>query len=227
MIFFDIDETLLDFKEAEYQGVKKLYNKFTDIFKITEEEFYDHWCAIGKKHFTRFLKGALTFEEQKIERIKEVFHLFETSLDDIKAKQYFQIYLAHFEESWTVFDDVFPCLQQLQDYRLGIITNGDAQQQIQKLKKIGVYDYFEIIVSASEVGAAKPNSKIFRLACERANVKPTESVYVGDDLKTDILACRTINMKGIWLNRKDQKEYIQVESINTLNELRDKIIKII
>ncbi|NDI36237.1 HAD family hydrolase [Chengkuizengella sediminis] len=223
MIFFDIDETILDFKGAEYQAVKEFYNKFTDIFKITEDEFYDQWCTIGKNHFTRFLKGELTFEEQKIERIKDIFHLVESTLDDLKAEQYFQIYLTYFEESWKVFDDVFPCLDQLKDYRLGIITNGDAQQQIQKLKKIGVYDYFEIIISAGDLGIAKPNTEIFKIACNKANTRPSECFYVGDDLNTDILACEKVKMRGIWLNRKNQKVETQVSWINNLYELKDKI----
>ncbi|NBI28706.1 HAD family hydrolase [Chengkuizengella marina] len=223
MIFFDIDDTLLDFKEAEHQGVKKFYNKFPDVINIKEDKFYDHWCTIGKKHFNRFLKGELTFEEQKAERIKEIFHLVKLPLDDVTAGQYFSIYLTHFEESWQAFDDVIPCLQQLQNYRMGIITNGYEEQQIQKLKKIGVYDYFEIIVTASDVGTAKPNKRIFEVACQKAKVKPSSCYYIGDDYKSDILACEKVNMRGIWLNRKNQKVDTHVSWINNLYELMDKI----
>ncbi|MDP5275488.1 HAD family hydrolase [Chengkuizengella axinellae] len=226
MIFFDIDETLLDFKGAEYLGAAAFYNKFKELFRMNVNEFYDQWCSIGKVHFTRYLNGDLTFEEQKIKRIKEIFELAEITMDDLQASQYFEIYLTHFEENWTAFDDVIPCLKELSEYRLGIITNGDVTQQKQKLQKMGISDYFEVIVSAGAAGAAgvaKPDSKIFELACKKATVKPTECFYVGDNVKADILACEQIHMKGIWLNRKNHKNEFQVPYINSLYELKHKI----
>jgi HAD superfamily hydrolase (TIGR01549 family) len=36
---------------------------------------------------------------------------------------------------------------------------------------MGIMKYFEVIITSSEVGIAKPNIEIFKTACERAKTK--------------------------------------------------------
>lgn len=85
MIFFDLDETLFDFKTAEYLAVKTLYTQFAEPSKQTENEFYLEWCTIGKRHFDRYLLGELSFEQQKIQRIIEVFSGLDIEVNDDNA----------------------------------------------------------------------------------------------------------------------------------------------
>ncbi|WP_211750392.1 HAD-IA family hydrolase [Paenibacillus sp. Marseille-Q4541] len=138
---------------------------------------------------------------------------------DGKAQHYFQIHLNLFEENWKPFEDVIPCLEAHKEYRLGIITNGDSTQQRQKLKKIGIFDYFEIVIAAGDIGVSKPNTEIFRYACSMAQEHPADRIYIGDNLETDIFPCEKIDMKGIWLNRKN--EIKGQEHIRTIKILFD------
>ncbi|WP_211750391.1 hypothetical protein [Paenibacillus sp. Marseille-Q4541] len=89
MIFFDLDETLFDFKSAEYLAVNFLFTQFPEQSICNSDDFYNAWCAIGKRHFGRFLLGELSFEEQKIERVKELFHFFELSIDGWQSSTLF------------------------------------------------------------------------------------------------------------------------------------------
>jgi putative hydrolase of the HAD superfamily len=202
MIFFDLDETLFDFKSAEYTAVNVLYSQLINSSTSSRDDFYNSWCAIGMKHFGRFLRGELTFEQQKIERITELLESVGIPMDEDKARSYFQIYLDHFEENWRVFDDVIHCLESLKGRRLGLITNGDSDQQRQKMKKVGIFDYFEIVVTAGDIGSAKPDLAIFTHACRLAETDPADCMYIGDNFETDIIPCAKLNMKGIWLDRK-------------------------
>jgi putative hydrolase of the HAD superfamily len=224
MIFFDIDETLLDFKGAEYVAVAALYSECSSKFSISHDEFYHNWCTVGKKHFNRYLSGEISFEQQKIERVKEIFSQINMIMHESDASDYFQVYLTHFEDNWKLFDDVIPCLQDLQDYELGIITNGNSDQQRKKLMKLGIHEYFKTIITASDAGVAKPNSRIFEIVCRRASKQPNDCFYVGDDFKTDILACGEVNMQGIWLNRRNEDNGNHHEwTITSLSELRQLI----
>jgi putative hydrolase of the HAD superfamily len=202
MIFFDLDETLFDFKSAEYTAVNVLYTQLNDPSIGNRDDFYKSWCAIGMKHFGRFLLGELTFEQQKMERITELLRSVGIPVDEDEARRNFQIYLDHFEENWRVFDDVLPCLNSLKGRRLGLITNGDSDQQRHKMKKIGISDYFEIVVAAGDIGSAKPDPAIFTHACRRAQADPADCTYVGDNFETDVIPCEKLNMKAIWLDRK-------------------------
>ena len=91
-----------------------------------------------------------------------------------------------------------------------------------KLDKIGVRGYFEDIITAGNIGIAKPNVKIFEVACERNGVDVKDSYYIGDDIKSDILPCNEIGMKTILINRTKKevdKEIVQVSSLEKIRGL--------
>lgn len=222
MIFFDLDETLFDFKAAEHLAVNRFYKQCIEEPNQNEDGFYQLWCDVGRKHYDRFLLGELTFEQQKIERIQELFHQSGSQISEFQAQKYFQIYLNHFEENWKPFEDVFPTLAALSSHRLGIITNGDSIQQRQKLRKIGILDYFQVIVAAGDIGISKPNLAIFEYACHLAEENPADCYYVGDSMESDIIPCEKIKMKGIWLNRKSEDK-THSRTIKNLNELYSKL----
>ncbi len=121
---------------------------------------------------------------------------------------------------WQPYEDVVPCLQNLSGRRLGVITNGDAKQQRLKLERMGLTDYFDIVIASGDIGYSKPNEAIFHSACEHAGTILSEVIYVGDDVHTDIVPCEALGIKGIWLNRRDEVPAAPVKhTITTLKEL--------
>lgn len=221
MIFFDIDGTLIDFKQAEAAGIRTFYQTYGHHFTLTEEAFHVEWRVVGACHFPRFLRGELSFEQQQAERVKSLFELAAIRLTDREAGAYFGTYLQAFESSWAAYDDVVPCLQVLQamGHRLGIISNGNGAQQRSKLERAGLLAYFEAIVVSSEAGAAKPDPRIFEAACLQARRDPSACLYIGDDVETDIVACRQYGLSGIWLNRTGTRTEHKVPAIARLSEL--------
>lgn len=219
IIFFDLDGTLLDHKSSEYLGVKEFYNYNREYFEFSENEFYKVWCDISEKYFNIYLAGKLTFREQRIERIKGLFSLAKIKLSDQDAEKKFNEYLLNYENSWKCFDDVKPCLESLKEYRLGIISNGDLPQQNLKLEKMKIKSCFEIIITAGEVGISKPNVEMFKIAASKANVQLQHCYYVGDDLNTDILPCKKVNMKGILIDRNELA--VKIAGITVINSLEN------
>ena len=86
VIFFDLDGTLLDHKNSEHLSVIKFYNNYREYFRVNENEFYRLWCEISDKHFNKYLNRELTFVQQRIERIKELFHLSGLSYQMLKLE---------------------------------------------------------------------------------------------------------------------------------------------
>lgn len=85
-------------------------------------------------------------------------------------------------------------------YTLHIITNGFDKTQHIKLKYSNLTQYFNQIITSEKTGFKKPNPKIFEHALDLANAKKSESVYIGDDLVVDILACQNFGIDGIFFN---------------------------
>jgi putative hydrolase of the HAD superfamily len=160
LIFFDIDATLLDHERAEKLGSLDFFKGHIDNLHLSENQFIRLWKTLPDKYFEKFLAKELSFQEQRRMRIKD---LFGHHLSNEQADNKFNDYLSLYKRNWSAFKDVAPCLKLLKQsgHRLGIISNGDYTQQIEKLNRIGIKEYFDIIVASSELGVAKPDANIF------------------------------------------------------------------
>ena len=80
-------------------------------------------------------------------------------------------------------------------YKTGLISNawGDLRDYIVREK---FDDAFDKMIISAEVGAAKPEPKIFQIALEQFGVKPNEAVFV-DDFLINIEGCEKVGIKGI------------------------------
>ena len=97
----------------------------------------------------------------------------------------------------TLYDDVLPGLQDLaQRFLLGSISNGFAD-----LQAIGLEQHFRVSIAAHQLGFAKPEARIFHMACDALKVAPHEAVYVGDDLTLDVEGAQQAGLRAVWINR--------------------------
>jgi epoxide hydrolase-like predicted phosphatase len=80
-------------------------------------------------------------------------------------------------------------------YKTGLISNawGDLRDFIVREK---FDDAFDRMIISAEVGAMKPQPKIFEIALEQSGVSPTETVFV-DDFYVNIEGCEKVGIKGI------------------------------
>ncbi len=220
-IFLDLDGTLLDHDGAERGAAGQFLRSFRSLFpKYSRSEFADRWQAIAEKHLTEYLAGRLSFTEQRRARMRELFSSVGVSLTDSDADRVFGTYLRHYERSWRPFPDVAQCLDRLDGFPLGIISNGDRDQQFHKLKSIGVRERFAYVLTSAEAGVAKPGAEIFHEACRRAGCAPHDSIYVGDRLETDAIGARDAGLHGIWLDRSGSgRRAGEIASISSLDEL--------
>ena len=60
MIFFDIDNTLIDYDASEKKAIMELFKTKYDISLNDEQIRY--WHTISKKYFERYLHGEMNFK---------------------------------------------------------------------------------------------------------------------------------------------------------------------
>ncbi len=98
------------------------------------------------------------------------------------------------------YPDAHSTLSSLSErgYRLGIIANQNPGLR-ERLEKWGILRFFDVVVSSSEVGCAKPDSAIFEKALKAVGCTPCESVMVGDRLDNDMRPAKAIGMKTVWI----------------------------
>jgi len=86
--------------------------------------------------------------------------------------------------------------------------------------EVHLESYLDFIVTAQEVGADKPEPPIFMAALERAGVKASQAVYVGDQYETDVVGARGVGIKPILIDRYDlMPEASDCPRIHSLSEV--------
>ncbi len=200
MIFFDLDDTLLDHSGAQQRAALDWrVTLAADVLAQNQSNFPGIWQSAALRHWKRFERGEISFAEQRRRRVREV--LGQPELSDAKADEYFALYLPLYEAQWRLFPDVIPALELLHGQRLGVLTNGDADQQQRKLERLGLNEYFAVRMSLDANGPRKPSPQAFALAEKVANVSAVECLYIGDHIENDALAARSVGWRGVWLDR--------------------------
>jgi len=73
-IFFDLDDTLLDDTGAQQAYLAQLFRAWRPGLPHADETaFIRAWRTALDYHFERHLRGELSFQEQRRERIRDVF----------------------------------------------------------------------------------------------------------------------------------------------------------
>jgi putative hydrolase of the HAD superfamily len=131
------------------------------------------------------------------------------------------------------FPGVVPTLFELKkNYKLGVISNGPAVKQWEKLVGLGIHHFFDSVSTSEEIGREKPQKEIFEKAVEKLGFVPQECIMVGDRLDTDILGgkmagMRTIRIKqGKHASQKPNVDDKPDEEITDISELPSAISRI-
>ena len=85
--------------------------------------------------------------------------------------------------------------------KLGIVSNAQRLFTIPELAKFNLADCFEAVTFSSDVGARKPDRKIFLSLLNAIGVAPEAAVFVGDNMFDDVYGASSIGMKTVWINR--------------------------
>jgi putative hydrolase of the HAD superfamily len=208
VVMFDLDDTLFAHSHAVARGVSAYRASHGGALAAADEAVeLERWVALEERHYHRYLSGELDYREQRRHRARGFVEPYEIDLaDDADADEWFGRYIVEYERAWVLFDDALPCLDALEagipGVRLGIVTNAELPFQQAKLDATGLAERVELTVASGDVGVAKPDARIFRLACERFGVDPSRAAYIGDRLDTDAIGAADAGLMGVWLDRK-------------------------
>lgn len=78
--------------------------------------------------------------------------------------------------------------------RLGLLSNAGAGAR-SRLETLGVTALFDVVVTSGDVGLAKPDPAIFRLAADRLGVPPAACAFV-DDTPRHVEGARAVGMRA-------------------------------
>ena len=213
-ITFDLDDTLWAIEPVIIEAEQRFYTWLKENYPIVAENF----DILSLRQLMKStasdnpeIKHNLT--KVRIKAYTYIKDLYKLSDDmPLKSSEYFMKY----RNKVKLYDGAENLLIELKKkYMIGTITNGNAS-----LEKIGIKNFFDFEVKASDVGFMKPSPKIFEAAVKKAGCNPSEMVHIGDSYDKDIIGAKSINMNYIWLNHK-KNEYLDIDKNNVISSISE------
>ena len=219
-VLFDLDNTLFDHPASARAGVVAFLRH---LGTEHSDELTRSWFEIEQLNYERFLIKELSFHEQRRERLRQFLPLagLPVPKTDTRLDELFAIYLQNYEEAWTAFPDAAPALQSLRvgGMPVGVVTNGNHDQQTSKINRIGLEPLLDRIFSSELTSHAKPAPEAFTQPCKSMQISPAQTLYVGDNYRVDIEGARNAGLQAIHLNREGTTRQGTIQSLAELTPL--------
>jgi putative hydrolase of the HAD superfamily len=204
-VFFDAGGTLFEVCGSVgkiYSDIAQRYGAHTEP-QILDTVFRREFIAKSAEGFP----PSTPIDPRLTER-QWWFELVQRVLAGSIAAESFEAYFAELygffcsASAWRLYPDVLESLKQLRarGLRLGVISNFDSRLR-DILANLGIGLLFEQATISWEIGAAKPDAKIFQNALQAMGVRPQEALHVGDSIEEDVEGAKAAGLKPILLDR--------------------------
>lgn len=105
----------------------------------------------------------------------------------------------------TDLEQLYPqtteCLASLyKRYSIGVIAN-QVQGTRERLLRLGILSYIDLLAASDEVGSAKPDPQIFSYALRQAGISAQYAVMIGDRIDNDIRPAKALGFQTIWIRQ--------------------------
>jgi 2-haloacid dehalogenase len=195
-ILFDADGTLFDFEKSQAFALQKTFEQVGHPFHTDYASLY---TKINTQLWDEFEQGLITQDQVVIRRFEQLFAAIHIALD---PQLFNQRYLKYLAEGSRLIDGAEEMVRALSHkVQMLLLTNGVAEVQRPRFERSAIRPYFAGIVISEEVGAAKPDGRIFEAAFQKiGNPKKAEVLIVGDSLNADMRGGNQFGIDTCWYN---------------------------
>lgn len=195
-LFWDIDDTLLDFKRGEAIAIRQTLSR---IGVEPTEETVRLYSEINESLWKRLERGEVTREQILVGRFEMLFSALGFAGDAPSAQD---LYFSCLGEQHDFVEGAKTVLDALRgNYRMFAVSNGTTVIQSKRLSASGVDRYFDRIFLSQEIGAEKPSAAFFD-ACFAAlpDIRRDEVLIIGDSLTSDMRGGADAGLRTCWFN---------------------------
>lgn len=124
-----------------------------------------------------------------------------------------------------LYSDVEETLEKLRrmGLKLGIITNAFKKDIDEIFARANLPNFFDVAVGIDTIGKPKPDPQVFLYAVRELNIKPHESLFIGDSLENDYFGAVKAGLKAVLIDRasaiNDRPGLIKISDLRELIKL--------
>jgi len=201
-VLFDLDDTLFDHSYSLQTSLAEMQRAYPSLRQYPLAELTSAYVALLETTHAQILRGLLTQEQARLERIQKFFLKYGESLSPAQADAAVMLYRETYRAARRPVAGAVALLEHLRGRaRIGVVTNNTKVEQIEKLETCGLTHLIDALVISGEVGIFKPNPAIFRIALDRLDCGPGQAVMIGDSWEVDVVGAREAGIAPVWFNR--------------------------
>lgn len=186
-VFFDLDNTLVDFMRMKEQSCDAAIRAMTDAGIEAEEEkvkklLYEMFRKYG-------MEDPLIFQKLLQELKGEVDYRVLSSA--INAYRKAQVGLLF------PYPGTRKTLVRLKELglKLGVVSDAPKLKAWLRLTEMNIAEFFDFVIALEDTGKLKPDKMPFELALKKSGFKADEILFVGDNPERDIKGAKAAGMK--------------------------------
>ncbi len=215
-LLFDADGTLFDYDRTEATALQRAFEEMGQRFEPGHVEVYRQ---INGQIWADFEQGRISQERLRTRRFEL---LFDAADIELSPEAFSARYLRYLAEGIDLVDGAEEVVRALYGrVRLMLITNGLQEVQRPRYARSALHGYFADLIISEEVGASKPDSRIFDVAFQRMGQPQREEVLmVGDSLSSDMRGGSDYGIDTCWYNPEQRPRSPDVEIRYEIQDLR-------
>lgn len=205
-LWIDADGTLLDIMHEAMPLA--LHQAFESLHLDWEPKIGKGFTEIGEVLWSAVERGLMPYRIVRILRCELLCALHHLPVSPALLEETFRRYL---HETGIPSAGALEALKTLgKEYDIEVITNGELENQKERLEKAGLLAWTNGVFASSDIGASKPDLRFFQTVLEKVrsqkgmeDLQPDEVVVIGDSAANDVSGGMRLGAGVWWFN--DQK----------------------
>ncbi|MHA1771883.1 MAG: HAD family hydrolase [Candidatus Thorarchaeota archaeon] len=206
-VIFDLDGTLVDTKQFPIVASKYMFQKLGLTSEVMFQQYLQALVAAYFQQIDEVVGGAPYKTPYHIIRSAVATGLRVIGLDvaddllDAVADEFSRLHI----ELPVLFPGTLDLLTTLKVHgiKMGVITNSFEGHPEIILRRLGVHEFFTVMVDGGDVHTYKPDPRPFEYALEMLEVDKSSALMVGDEYYADIVGAYNARIASVWINMHD------------------------
>ena len=191
-----------DWRSFEGRGIAALYRFLVGRgYMLQESVFHEAMWDATSRGWQEAMAGRGNVRLPDV--IVTVTARLGVALDDETLVQAVRAYTSGIGEDAFLLDGAHEMLRDLKErrLRLGLLSNTmwPGQIHLEGMARLGLIEFFDVLVFSGDVGLWKPNAPAFHYVADRLGVPSAEAVFVGDQLEADVLGAQKAGLHAVWI----------------------------
>lgn len=198
-VIFDLDDTLYDYKALERAAFECVGRLVRERLGVSEEQY--EAAFMRARQVTKERLGETAASHSRMLYFQKTLEYL-----DIRplylALEMYETYWGFFLDNMSLYSGVRELLEALHEKYIcvGVCTDLLAHIQHRKLRRLGMMDDVDCMVTSEEAGVEKPAPGIFALCLEKLRLPAEEVCFVGDNLERDVKGAMAAGLQAVWFH---------------------------